>query len=121
MLLLQDSNIYSCQEDTTLVNEISTSGSIQSSDYKSCSKPVMTIYAPYDEAVHDSGDIFVMSNDDHCVHSFDNRGRKKAAIGSQSSGDVQFGFLITSITINGDVMFVTDLSSHRIPSQVNFW
>ena len=48
----------------------------------------MTVYAPYDEAVCDSGDIFIMSNDDHCVHGFDKRGRKKPAIGSQGSSVV---------------------------------
>ena len=40
-----------------------------------------------------------MSNDDHCIHSFDKSGRKKPAVGSQGSGDVQFSFLITGITI----------------------
>ena len=40
--------------------------------------------------------------------------RSKAATGSQDSGDVQFVFLITGITISGDVMLVTDLNSHRI-------
>ena len=55
-----------------------------------------------------------MSKNDHCIHGFDKSRRKKAAIGIQGSGDVQFSFLITGITISGDVMLVTDLSGHRI-------
>ena len=118
--LREDDTITTDVKTTSLVSEISTFGSIkQPRDYKSLSKPVMTISGinrPYYVAVHDSGDIFVTSNNNHCVCVFDKNGTKKATIGSQGSGDGQFNSP-QGITISGDVIFVAENGGNRIPKR----
>ena len=115
----EDDTVATVVKTATLASEIAIFGSInkhQSRDYKSLSKPVMTISGintPYYVAVHDSGDIFVPSFNDHCVHVFDKNGRKKAILGGHGSGDGQFNSPL-GITISGDVMFVGEHSGHRI-------
>ena len=117
--LREDDTIATVVETATLVSEICNFGSIkkhQPRDYKSISKPVMTISglnSPFNVAVHDSGDIFVPNHGSHCVSVFDKNGKKKATIGSQGSSDGQFEYPL-GITIRGDVMFVAEWSGNRI-------
>ena len=117
--LREDDTITTDLDTAGLVGEISTFGSIkkrQPRDYTSLSKPVMTIsevIAPYNVAVHNSGDIFVTSYNNHCVCVFDKNGTKKATIGSRGSGDGQFNSPI-GIAISGDVMFVGENGGNRI-------
>jgi len=117
--LQEDDTITTDVKTTSLVSEISTFGSInkrQPRDYKSLSKPVMTIsgiFSPYNVAVHDSGDIFVTSYNNHCVCVFDKNGTIKATIGSQGRGDGQFSYPL-GIAISGDVMFVAENGGKRI-------
>jgi len=115
----EDDTIAAVVKTTTLVSEISTFGSIKKHhprDYKSLSKPMATISglnAPYYVAIHDSGDMFVVSCNDHCVCVFDKNGTRKAKIGSYGSRDGQFN-LPTGIAIIGDVMFVAENGGSRI-------
>ena len=121
--LREDDTIATVVKTATLLGEISTFGSIncktctnQPRDYKSINKPIMTISGlnkPYYMAVHDSGDIFVVSCGNHCVCVFNKNGRKKAEIGSHGSGDGQFRSP-TGIAISGDVMFVAENGGNRI-------
>ena len=115
--LREDDTIATVLDTTTLVSEISTFGSIRKRrDYKSLSKPVMTISgvnAHYFVAVHDSGDIFVTSCSYHCIRVFDKNGTRKAIIGSQGNGVGQFSSPL-GITISGDVMFVAENGGNRI-------
>jgi len=117
--LQDDGTVTTVLETTTLVSEICSFGSInkgQPRDYKSLSKPVMTISGPkkpHSVAVHCSGDIFVTSHHDHCVHVFDKNGRKKKTIGSQGSDNGQFLFP-TGIFISEDVVFVADNGNNRV-------
>jgi len=117
--LQEDDAITTDVKTTSLVREISTFGSVnkhQRRDYKSLSKPVMTIsgiYQPYNVAVHDSGDIFVTNFSESCVYVFDKSGTKKGTIGSRGSGDGQFSNPL-GIVISGDVMFVGEHGGNRI-------
>ena len=117
--LREDDTIATVVPTSTLVSEISTFGSIkthQPRDYKSLSKPIMTILGintPYNIAVHDSGDILVASFSDHCICVFDKNGRKKAQIGSHGNGQGQFNSPL-GIAISGDVMFVAENGGNRI-------
>ena len=119
-LQLRENDMVSTSLDTTsLLSEMSTFGSIkkcQSRDYKSLSKPVMTISginSPYNVAVHDNGDIFVTSFSDHCIRVFDKSGKKKTTIGSHGSGDGQF-IAPLGIVITGNVMFVAEYLGNRV-------
>ena len=119
-LQLQEDDTISANLDTTsLVSEMSMFGSIkkcQSRDYKSLSKPVMTISgitSPCNVTVHDSGDIFVTSFSDHCICVFDKIGKLKATIGSQGIGDGQF-IAPLGIVISGNVMFVAEYLGNRV-------
>ena len=67
---------------------------------------------PLDNAIHDSGDIYVTC-DDHSIHVFDQGGHEKRTIGSGGSGDGQFS-TPCGISIKGDVMYVPDSDNHRI-------
>ena len=117
--LQEDDTIAIAVKTAALVSDISTFGSIkkrQPRDYTGLSKPVMTISGvttPFNVAVHDSGDIFVTSLNNHCVCVFDKNGTKKATIGSQGSGDGQFNKPL-GIAISGDVMFVAENGGNRI-------
>ena len=114
-----DDTVTTNLETTTLVSEIHSFGSIkkgQPRNYKTLSKPVMTISGlkkPHSVAVHCSGDIFVTSHHDHCVHVFDRNGRKKKMIGSQGSDNGQFLFP-TGIFIREDALFVADNGNNRV-------
>ena len=68
--------------------------------------------SPYGIAIHDSGDIYVASND-NSIHVYDQGGHEKRTIGSRGSDDGQFS-LPHGISIKGDVMYVADTSNHRI-------
>ena len=111
--LREDDTMATVLDTTTLVSEISTFGSIkthQPRDYKSLSKPIMTVSVlstPYYVAVHDSGDIFVTSFSGHCVHVFDKSGKEKATIRGQFSSP-------TGIAVSGDVMFIVENGGNRI-------
>ena len=117
--LREDDTIATVVPTSTLVSEISTFGSVkkhQPRDYKSLSKPVMTILGlngPYYVAIHDSGDIFVSNCYNNCVCVFDKNGERKTEIGSYGKGDGQFN-LPTGIAISGDVIFVAENGGNRI-------
>ena len=117
--LQEDDTIAIAAKTTSLVSEISTFGSIkkhQIRDYGRLSKPIMTVSgvsSPRNVAVHDCGDIYVISHYSHCVCVFDKNGTKKATIGSQGSGDCQFSHPI-GIVISGDVIFVAEYGGGRI-------
>ena len=67
---------------------------------------------PLGIAIHDSGDIYVAS-DDNSIHVYDQGGHEKRTIGSGGSGDGQFSSP-RGISIKGDVMYVADSCNHRI-------
>ena len=67
---------------------------------------------PLDVAIHDSGDIYVASND-NSIHVYDQGGHEKRTIGSGGSGDGQFSGPF-GISIKGDVMYVAEYGNHRI-------
>ena len=70
-----------------------------------CSQPVCV-------AIHDSGDIYVGS-EDHCIYVFDQTGQLKNTIGNEGEGDGQFSNP-RGIFIKGDVLYVADVENHRI-------
>ena len=60
---------------------------------------------PYCVAIHENGDIYVGSDDDH-IYVFDQGGHLKNTIGSKGSGDGQFYMYVPcSIFIIGEVMY----------------
>ena len=63
-------------------------------------------------AIHENGDIYVGSADDH-IYVFDQGGHLKNTIGSKGSGDGQFNGPF-SISIIGEVMYIADFGNHRI-------
>ena len=67
---------------------------------------------PLSVAIHENGDIYVGSNDDH-IYVFDQGGHLKNTIGSKGSGDGQFN-APSSISITGEVMYIADYGNHRI-------
>ena len=67
---------------------------------------------PLDVAIHDSGDIYVAS-DDSSIHVYDQGGHEKRTIGRGGSGDGKFS-VPHGISIKGDVMYVADYCNHRI-------
>ena len=70
-----------------------------------CNKPCCV-------AIHDNGDIYVVSHDD-CIYVFDQTGQLKNTIGSSGSGD---GLVScpSGISIKGDVLYVADTYNHRV-------
>ena len=70
-----------------------------------CSQPVCA-------AIHDNGDIYVLSSD-NCIYVFDQTGKLKNTIGSMGNGDGQFMYP-GGIYIKGDVLYVADCRNHRI-------
>ena len=67
---------------------------------------------PYSVAIHDNGDIYVVSSAS-CIYVFDETGQLKHTIGSTGGGDGQF-ILPIGISIKGDVMYVADYGNHRV-------
>ena len=67
---------------------------------------------PKSVAIHDNGDIYVVS-DDGCIYVFDQTGQLKNTIGSSGSGDGQFSYP-SGISIKGDVLYVADSSNNRV-------
>eukprot|EP00731_Ephydatia_muelleri_P034142 Em0048g18a len=63
-------------------------------------------------AIHDNGDIYVVSEDD-CIYVFDQTGQLKKTIGSSGSGDGQFTYP-SGLCIKGDVLYVADSGNHRV-------
>ena len=70
-----------------------------------CNKPCCV-------AIHDNGDIYVVSHDD-CIYVFDQTGQLKNTIGSSGSGDGQVS-CPSGISIKGDVLYVADAYNHRV-------
>ena len=62
--------------------------------------------------IHENGDIYVGSNDDH-IYVFDQGGHLKNTIGCYGSGDGQFN-APCSISVTGEVMYIADIRNHRI-------
>ena len=50
---------------------------------------------------------------DHCIHVYDESGKRKATIGSEGSGALQFKSP-RGIAINGEVVYVAEWGGHRI-------
>ena len=67
---------------------------------------------PYCVAIHDTGDIYVGSRDNH-IYVFDQRGQLKNTIGSEGDGDGQFN-IPYGIYIIGDVLYVADRGNHCV-------
>eukprot|EP00731_Ephydatia_muelleri_P007876 Em0004g214a len=63
-------------------------------------------------AIHDNGDIYVVS-DDGCIYVFDQTAQLKNTISSHGSGDGQFSYPC-GISIKGDVLYVADSGNHRV-------
>eukprot|EP00731_Ephydatia_muelleri_P008386 Em0004g724a len=63
-------------------------------------------------AIHDNGDIYVVSYD-HCIYVFDQTGQLKITIGSSGRGDSQFSSPC-GMSIKGDVLYVADYGNHRV-------
>ena len=84
------------------------------SDYTSLSDVhhVINVKYPSCVAIHNNGDIYVGSYDDH-IYVFDQGGHLKNTIGSFGSGDGQFSGP-RSISIIGEVMYIADCLNHRI-------
>ena len=74
---------------------------------------VISCQDPLSVAIHDSGDIYVVSYGNNRVHVFDKGSQKKRTIGSGGSGDGQFS-KPNGISIKGDVMYVADYGNDRI-------
>ena len=62
--------------------------------------------------IHENGEIYVGSNDDH-IYVFDQSGHLKNSIGSSGRGDGQFD-IPYSISIRGEVIYIADYGNHRI-------
>ena len=85
------------------------------SDYTSLCDVQQVIHVsgkPYCVAIHENGDIYVGSNDNH-IYVFDQGGHLKNTIGSKGSGDGQFNGPC-SISIIGEVMYIADGNNHCI-------
>ena len=84
------------------------------SDYTSlCDvQQVINVTFPLCVAIHENGDIYVGSGDNH-IYVFDQGGHLKNTIGSYGSGDGQFNGPY-SISIIGEVMYIADCNNHRI-------
>ena len=84
------------------------------SDYTSlCDvQQVINVEDPLCVAIHENGDIYVGSDDDH-IYVFDQGGHLKNTIGSKGRGDGQLN-APCSISIIGEVMYVADCDNHRI-------
>eukprot|EP00731_Ephydatia_muelleri_P008291 Em0004g629a len=67
---------------------------------------------PRGVAIHDNGDICVVS-ENHCIYVFDQTGQLKNTIGRKGSGDGQFSYP-SGISIKGDVLYVADTCNHRV-------
>ena len=85
-------------------------------DYTKLKDPVQTITGinrPMYIAFSDNGDMFVTSERDHCIHVYNNSGKKKTTIGSEGSSELQFN-VPQGIAITGDVVYVAEYRGHRI-------
>ena len=85
-------------------------------DYTELNHPVQKITSigyPCGIAFSDNGDMFVTSSTDHCIHVYDESGKRKATIGSMGSGVLQFKSP-RGITVNGEVVYVAEWGGHRI-------
>ena len=85
-------------------------------DYTELNHPVQKINGirhPLGIAFSDSGDMFVTSSTDHCVHVYDESGKRKATIGSWGSGALRFKSPC-GIAVNGEVVYVAERDGHRI-------
>ena len=87
--------------------------SLFQSGYKQC---FSTSSQPWDVAVDDNGDIFVVDYSYHCISVFSKSGATKLTIGtagSGGSGNGQFS-TPTAIAIQGNMMYVADQGNSRI-------
>lgn len=67
---------------------------------------------PYDVAIHENGDVYVVSGDDQ-IYVFDKIGHQKRMFGNSGSGKGQFTGA-NGISIKGDVVYCADCGNHRI-------
>ena len=87
--------------------------SLFQSGYKQC---FSTSSQPWDVAVDDNGDVFVVDHGYHCIFVLSQSGGRKLTIGtagSANSGNGQF-YCPTAIAIRGNVMYVPEESNKRI-------
>ena len=87
---------------------------VKSWDYRTLrdANQVISVSKPWCVAVHQSGDIYVGS-DDSCIYVFDQTGNSKGTIGSHGNSSGQFESP-RGIAMNGDVIYVADWGNHRI-------
>ena len=72
----------------------------------------ISINEPYGIAIHESGDIYVVSGDD-CIYVFDQVGQEKLVICGSGSLKGRFNRAI-GIAIKRDVIYCADCGNHRI-------
>ena len=87
---------------------------VKSWDYRALrdANQVISVRGPWCVAVHQSGNIYVGS-DDSCIYVFDQNGNPKGAIGCRGSCSGQFESP-RGIAVKGDVIYVADWGNHRI-------
>jgi len=84
--------------------------------FQSCKRSFPASSQPWDVAVDDNGDIFVVDNGYHCISVFSQDGATKLTIGtagSSGSGNEQFNSP-SAIAIQENVIYVADRGNNRI-------
>ena len=85
-------------------------------DYTKLQHPVRTItgiHHPHGIAFSDNGDMFVTSHTDHCIHVYDESGKRKATIGSEGRSALKLN-VPRGIAVNGKVVYVAEWGGDRI-------
>ena len=91
----------------------------QPRDYASLSgyqQAFVTSSQPFDVAVDDNGDVYVVEYSYHCVYVFNQQGTRMRTIGAEGSygtGDGQF-YNPSGIAIQGNVLYIAEESNHRV-------
>ena len=71
---------------------------------------------PFDVAVDDHGDVYVVEYGYHCIYVFNQQGARTRTIGtpgSSGSGDGQFSSP-SAIAVRGDVLYIAESNNHRV-------
>ena len=92
-----------------------TLNTVPQPDYTRLKEPSQTIANashPRHIAFSDNGDLFVTSGY-HCIHVYNKSGNRKATIGSEGTGELQFQSPY-GIDISNGVVYVTEYYGHRI-------
>ena len=82
----------------------------------SCQMTIALSSNPYDVAVDDNGDIYVVLYNYHCIAVFNQSGSRIRTIGTAGSygtADGQF-YYPSAIAIRGNMLYVAEYSNHRV-------